>query len=110
MKTYKLVNDGARDVRFTGEKLGEVSSYSLFGSRQNRWTEIGLYRTAGDKLILKIIGRSQWQGESDRHEVVICEDEAAVVTALVDGNDGRLSDLAKELLEAVSIEAAQEVA
>jgi len=109
IKSFKLTNDGARDVRFRGEKLTSVSSHSHFGSRQNRWTELSLYRTVGGKLVLWIIGRTCWQGESDRHNVVICDDEAAVVAALEYDNEGGLGDLAKELLSDVGIDAAQVV-
>jgi hypothetical protein len=112
---YKLINDGARDVVFDGEELAEASSRSASGSRQNRWTELRLFRSEGGTLILKIVGRTLWQGESDRHEVVLCGTsgeggEEAVVTALMAGNGGRLSDLAKDLLEASGIEATMEVA
>ena len=110
MKTYTLTNDDAKNVRFTGELLGEVSSHSHFGSRQNRWTELDLYRTAGGKLVLQIVGRTCWQGESDRHEVLVLDAEAALVDALIENNGGQLGDLAKELLEAVGVDHAEEVA
>lgn len=110
MTQFKLTNDGSRDVRFRGEKLADVSSHSHFGSRQNRWTEMRLYRTEGGSLVLKILGRTCWQGESDRHSVAVLDDEAALVTKLIDGNDGELSDLAKELLSAADIDAALDVA
>jgi len=110
MKTYTLINDGARNVSFTGEKLAKVSSHSNVGPGQNRWTEIKLYRTQGGALVLKITGRTCWQGESDRHRAIVCADEDAVVTALIDDNGGELGDLAKELIEAVGIDATEKVA
>lgn len=103
-KSFKLANDGERDVRFKGEKLASVSSHHYQGPRQNRWTELSLYRTAGGTLVLWIVGRTQWQGESDRHRVVTCSDEDAVVQALIDDDDGQLGDLAKELCNDVGIE------
>jgi len=110
MTKYTLTNDGARNVRFTGEKLARVSSHHYQGDRQNRWTELSLYRTTAGSLVLWIVGRTCWQGESDRFSVVTCADEDALIAALEYDNEGHLGDLAKELLDAVGVEAVTEVA
>jgi EXLDI family protein len=109
-----VVRDGLPNLRFSGTKIADVSSHSHQGSQQNRWTEIKIYRTAAGKSVVKIIGRTCWQGERDRHEAHVCADEAAVITALTQdhesGDGAYLSDLAKEALEQAGIECVEEIA
>jgi len=105
MKKYNLKNDSGRNVSFVGELLSDVSSHHYQGPRQNRWTELDCYRTKAGKLVLQITGRTLWQGEGDRCEVVVCDDEAALIDALERDNDGVLGSLAKELLEGMSVSA-----
>ena len=44
--------------------------------------------------------RTQWQGERNRYRAYVCNDEAAVIAALEDDNDGALGWLVKDLLQA----------
>jgi plasmid replication initiation protein len=93
-------------VRFEGTKLADVSSRSNSGGR---WTEITIFRTKGGRWIAQIVGRTQWQGEHDRHAVKIVETEAELVEALRDEYEGHLGWLAKEALEAAGIDTAEEI-
>ena len=117
MEQYTLTNDGKPNVRFTGDKIAGVSSRSHQGPRQNRWTEIGIYRTEAGKYVVQVVGHTQWQGESNRFAVTVCAGEAAVIDALTqherddDCDYGSyVSDLAKEALAEAGIECVTEVA
>lgn len=108
MKTITLRNDNAPDVRFTGELMAEVASNpnnasGYYSGHTGRWTELELYRTAGGRFVGRSVGRTQWQGEHDRHKVEVCDDVAGVVKFFGHGW------LAKDLYEAAGIDAAQDV-
>lgn len=100
MKKYRLKRDGEKDIQFKGELIGEGSSQSHSGPCSNRWTEIDIYRTEGGKYVVSIIGRTCWQGETDRFQAVICDTPADVVDAM--RQDGYLSRVAKEALDELS--------
>lgn len=105
MESYNLRNDEGRDIKFIGHIIADVSSHTTNGPSQNRWTEITIYRTKGGKIIVQIVGRTQWQGESDRHEVSVCETEAEVIKALEYPDDGGiLGWLAKDALDEAGID------
>ena len=117
MEKHTLTNDGKPNVRFTGDKIAEVSSHSHQGPQQNRWTEIDIYRTEAGKYVVHVTGRSLWDGEHTRCAVTVCADEAAVIAALTqresddDADYGTyVSDLAKEALAEAGIELVTEVA
>lgn len=100
---YVVDRDGERDLVFAGDILAQVSSHSNVGPQQNRWTEIDIYRTRKGKYIVAIRGRTCWQGEINRHEAHVCDDEAAVIRAL--SQDGTyISDLAKKAMDEAEIE------
>lgn len=104
MEKHILTNDGHPDVEFTGEKIAEAGDHSHQGDRQNRWTEIDLFRTVRGKLVVQRTRRTCWQGESDSYEVRVCEDEADLINFL--GH----SDLAKEIYKEAEIDATLKVA
>lgn len=104
MEKFRLENDGARDVAFAGVKLSEESDHSYQGPRQNRWLEVRIYRTATGRYVVEQVGRTCWQGESDRHAVTICADAAAVLAAL-GGNDDRDDDYHDRGISAVARDA-----
>lgn len=98
MDIITLERDNNRDVRFNGEKIATVSSREISGPGSNRWTELHLYRTAAGRLICHEVGRTQWQGEHDRHAVHIADDGDGLIETLGTGW------LAKELYAEVGIE------
>lgn len=104
MDTITLTRDDARDVRFSGEEIASVSSRDpVSGPRNTRWTELTLYRTASGRLVCSEVGRTQWQGEHDRHRVYIADDGADLVGELGTGW------LAKELYDEAGIECIEDV-
>lgn len=98
MEEYRLIRDGARSLKFRGAVLGEASSHDHSGPNQNRWTEVAIYRTICGNYVVKILGRTRWQGESDRHSVTVCDSPAKVLAALTD-EDGEMSNVAVIALE-----------
>jgi len=108
MKKHNVRRDGHRDISFTGELIAEVSSSpetarSDYSGATGRWAELRLYRTKGGKLVCEQIGRTQWQGEHDRHSGAVCDNEAGVVEFFGHGW------LAKELYKEAEIDAAEEI-
>lgn len=104
-----VLRDGARNIRFHGEMIGEASSHSYQGPSSSRWTEISIYRTKAGAFIASIVGRTCWQGETDRHSAYLCANAAEVVEALERDNDGELSWVAKKALDNADIPAEQVV-
>jgi hypothetical protein len=103
MTEYTIERDDDRPLRFTGEIIAEASSRGIRGPSQNRWQELTLYRTAGGKMIARRVGRTQWQGERDRHEAVAVDTPDQVVAFL------GLGEAAKELYRRAGIDVAQRV-
>lgn len=105
METITLRRDDARDLRFTGELVAEVTDRGRGPDERQRWRELSLYRTAGGKLVCADVRRSVWQceGEHDRFAVHIADDEAGIVDAL------GCEWLAKQLFKAAGIEAVEEL-
>lgn len=99
MKTFSVKRDGLRDLRFKGEKLAFASGRWTNGVERNRWSERRLYKTASGKYVVHSAYRTCWQGESDSDDAVVCDSPQEVYDFLIGENDGRLSLLAKELLE-----------
>jgi hypothetical protein len=102
MKTFTLINDGDRDVRFTGELLGKVTSERPEGS--DRWTELALYRTKEGFYVTEEIGRTRWQGEYDKHTVYTCDDTIETVFEVLGGGW-----LAKSLYKKLGIDYVREI-
>jgi hypothetical protein len=78
MKEFAITRDNERDLVFTGEIIASASSSpetsrSDFSGSTGRWTELTLYKTQGGKYVCESIGRTQWQGEHDRHKGAVCE-------------------------------------
>jgi len=77
-ETFTLEIDNAPSIRFTGELIARVSSCdnqasSNYSGQTGRWTELALYETRGGKFVCHQIGRTRWQGESDRFSGKVCE-------------------------------------
>lgn len=108
MKEHTITRDGERDIIFTGELIASVSSSpeqsrSDYSGSTGRWTELSLYRTKGGKYVCESIGRTQWQGEHDRHSGAVCDTPEAVCEFFGNGW------LAKELYAATEIDCAEHV-
>ena len=99
----RLPRDGQKDIKLRGVELSEVSSKWHRGEAQNRWTEISLYKSCSGKLVAYVCGRTQWQGEQDRHAVHVCETQEELI------NDLGTGWLAKEAYEEAGIECVEEV-
>ena len=103
MEKHTLARDGARDIRFTGELIAEVSSHHYEGPRNTRWTELRLFRTAAGTLVCHEIGRTIWQGETDRYQVHKADTEADLIDLVGTGS------LAKDLYDSAGIECVDEI-
>jgi hypothetical protein len=95
---FELKNDGARNVRFTGDLVGEAGGAWHNGREQNRFTKLSLYRTTSGKFVLYKEYITRWQGEECQDSVYRFE-TAAEVYAHFEDADGRLGRIDKELLE-----------
>ncbi len=82
METFRLTRTGREPIEFTGEAIADSSSKSHNGPRQNRWHEVRVYRTKGGNLILEVVRRTCWQGESDLCQATKHSDSAGVAEEL----------------------------
>ena len=97
-KSYSLKRDTGPDVAFYGEKVAEVDSRDYKrGARQERWTEMVMYKTGSGKIVVSIAGRSRMPGEVDRLKVKVCENIQEVFDKV------GFSYLAKSLYEEAGI-------
>ena len=97
MAKFTLTRDGGKDIQLEGELIGEATSHHYQGSRNTRWQEIDIYRTAAGKLIVQRTHKTCWEGERDAFDVEVCPSLDEVMAFLT--VDGELSDLAKEALK-----------
>ena len=79
METWTLKRDGDRSLTFEGVMLASASSRRGSASR---WFEVSLYRTAAGSYVVAGVGRSDVDGETDRHWVEVVDRPADVVEAL----------------------------
>ena len=104
MQTYTVKNDNGRDIKFTGDFIGyaatsDDSARSDYSGSLGRWTELILYRTSGGKYVASIVNHSNWDGERDSHDAVVCETQEEVIEFFGDGQ------LSKELYADAEIDA-----
>jgi len=104
----RLERDGDIPLSFSGELIGEASNRTIRGDRQNRWTEVEIYRTAKANWVAHIIGRSCWDGEVDRHSVVVAVNPLDLVEGLRD-DDGYLGGVSREALEVAGLEVTENI-
>lgn len=102
METITVTRDNDSDIRFTGEEIASASSHSPYDC-SGRWTVLKLYRTKGGKYVCSEVGRTQWQGESDRYSGTVCETPAEVIKYFGHGR------LAKEIYDEAGFEDVVEV-
>jgi hypothetical protein len=94
-----LIRDGEPNFRFVGKQTARV----IGDEERGIWEEVALYETEGGRYVAGRIGRTRWLGSEDEYEAWVCEDQKTVVECL------GLSDLAKELYEAASVDATEQV-
>lgn len=75
---YSL-QDGDRQVEFTGELIGSANSDKV---GKQRWSEICIYRTTAGNYVVHGVGRSRIQGEVDKQWVQVCELPECVIEKL----------------------------
>jgi len=108
MERITLERDNARDVTFVGELIAEAASSPDRASHDysgavGRWTELRMFRTKGGKFVCQRTSYTQWQGETDQHEVHIVSEKDAAVFFF--GTDR----IAKQLYDAAGIDAAEQI-
>ena len=105
IKAYHIYRDGARDLRFCGQILGE-GSYGTGGNSGyqcdwNRGVDVRIYRTVRGKYVMKVYRWSQWQGEGESHDAEVCDNVQALYVALC-RDDGKMPPASKEAWEAAA--------
>jgi hypothetical protein len=80
MRRFRLSRPGQLDLVFDGELLAEVASKDE--PDQPRWTEIRVYKTATDKYVTELVGKSVVPGERDRININVAETPHAVIDGL----------------------------
>lgn len=108
-KKFTVERDDEPAITFTGVEIASTWScgdrgHPNYSGSTGRWTVLNLYRTKGGKLVCERIERTQWQGEHDQHEGVVCETEREIIEFFGHGR------LAKELYSEADINTAVEVA
>lgn len=99
LEEFEITNDNAPNIKFVGKQLVYVTGKDPYNNRNNgRWTNLTLYKTKGGKYVCEREGKTQWQGERNRSEAVVCTTEAEVIKFFGHG------DVAKELYSAAGIE------
>ena len=104
MTVRTIRRDNELNLRFTGYLVGSSSSHDpISGPNNTRWTELRIWRTKGGRLVCGECHLTQWQGESDTYNAIVCDTEKEVVNFF--GTD----EIAKSLYEAADIEVVEEV-
>jgi hypothetical protein len=80
MSTFHLARSGDVDVEFDGDLLADESSRT---GDQPRWTQVRIYRTASQKFVTEVIGKSAIPGETDRPTVIVHNDTDTIRAALM---------------------------
>jgi hypothetical protein len=75
MSTITLPRTGDSPLRFDGEIIAEAGGKQFAGREQNRYHCLALYRVAGHdrQYVLSIAYHTDWQGESHRDTVHVCD-------------------------------------
>jgi hypothetical protein len=99
-QTYVLARDKDADIKFSGHRLGTVSSKAS----RPRWTQLSLYQTTAGRYICEIKGVSTVDSEVDRSEVHTADTLDQVFRYFGHGR------LAKQLYAAADLQCVEEVA
>lgn len=84
-RRYAVRRDDGPALAFTGWLVASVSSKR---GKATRWTELRLYRTDAGAWVCHEVGRSEEEGEVDRHRAAVVDTEADVVTFFGTGRLG----------------------
>jgi hypothetical protein len=76
--SYLLPRSGQAPLKFTGEKIASSEGRIQNGRDHNRWHDLTVYRTAAGAYVVQIEYRTQWQGECEHAEAIVCSDAAGV--------------------------------
>lgn len=101
MTTYIIPRTGEKSLKFKGECIAESRREASPGRRDY----YNLYKTESGKFVLEYEHKTDWQGEFDTSNAVVCDSKEDVITALANfdnelfGVDETFSRLAQELLD-----------
>lgn len=100
MNDITLKPSGKRLISFTGELLGEGSTWRAEGS--SRWTDVEIYRTAKGHYVASVEHRTQWADEKDHCDVFHADDAEGIIRHLCTEDGGNAAGPASEkaILEA----------
>ena len=78
MKTFIVEIDNKPNLQFTGSLIAYVESThnnaaEHYSGQVGRWAELSLYKTAAGKYVCHQVGRTCFQGETDRYSGLACE-------------------------------------
>lgn len=97
VEQFTIKRTGQPPIRFLGGLIGNGSTWKASGC--TRWTVVSIYRTAGGNYVAEIVHRTQWEGESDRHEATSKAIPAEIIDWLRGGED-QLGKASQEAIEA----------
>jgi len=72
METITLEREALRPVRFSGERLAQVSGRMVGGTEHNRWYELALYQHENRRYVLAWRYLTLWHGEHRHARVETC--------------------------------------
>ncbi len=68
----RLNRTGLRPLEFEGKALASASSRTMGGQDYSRWHELKLFQHDDGRYIVATAYRTQWQGEHDHDDVIVC--------------------------------------
>jgi len=74
---FVVERDDDTDLKFRGYELATATSRDSLKDR-GRWLDLVLYQTVGGKYVCSKTEITRWQGERDRHYVLVCSEDAEV--------------------------------
>jgi crotonobetainyl-CoA:carnitine CoA-transferase CaiB-like acyl-CoA transferase len=80
--SYLLSRSGRPPLKFTGEEIAGSEGRIQNGHDHNRWHDLTVYRTAAGAYVVAIQYHTQWQGECEHAEAVVCGDTDEVAAQL----------------------------
>lgn len=82
MERYTLERTGDRPLVVEGDRIAEESSRSPKGWGRARWHEIAVYRTGAGRYVAHVVYRTQWEGEVEYAEAIVCDSAAELAAEL----------------------------